>query len=297
MTQTPAPPTLWDTRRVLLGKLGALGAPEEVLAVVRQDSYTLAFELGDGGRPDLDRALGVLAFLEERDVTEEEYDLAASYLTARFKCAARLAQQTKRLGRLPKTARERYVREVEQRAPVPKSGGRRRVVGPDDKECAYGPARPRKPGDGPDEHYLRDYRWEYEFEGVPGALSLPCVACAGRHASDPCAPGCSAPGGRCSGDWFKPTPPAVLGPYWPKFQSTYRALRREIATDDGRDGAKFGKKGGRPRSHEPGLVAEVVDLLLQRGEAETRIALEDRGFTDGEREQLIREASRKNWPY
>ncbi|HXQ78912.1 MAG TPA: hypothetical protein VN819_01675 [Thermoplasmata archaeon] len=301
---TPSPPTLWDTRQVLLGRLSVLGASNEVLAVVRQDSYSLAIELGGGARPDLDRALGVLAFLEERAATAEEYDLAVSYLTARLRCATRLAQQTKRLGRFPKPSRERYVREVEQRAPVPMSVEGPRVVGPGDKECAYGPARSRQPGDGPDEHYLRDYRWEYDFEGIAGALSLPCVACAERHASDPCAPGCSVPGGRCSADWFRPTPPQVLGPYWPAFQRSFQSLRREIATDDGRQGARYGKDGkygrrpgGRPKSPTPDAVAEVVSLLLERGVADTRLLLEDRDLTVSEREHLIREASRKAWPF
>jgi len=304
VTSTTAPLTLWDARQTLLGKLDVLGARDEVRSFVRRDAYSVAPELAvNGGRSAAKYMLGVLVFLEEHGASAEDLELAAGYLVALMQCAQRLGLD-RGLVKLRESAREERIIRIEQGWPVERLGYHPfRVVGPDGKDCSYVRAARRRQSDGPDRHYLRDYCWVFKLGDMDGVLSLPCVACKERRASEPCAPDCSIAGGLCSGLWFKAIAPEVLGPFWPVFQRSYRATRQKIDTDWGWDGAKHGKEGptgklgGAPKKHDPDVVYRVLDLITRLGEDRTLDMLEDEGYPDWERRQLIHEADKRRRPH
>jgi hypothetical protein len=293
----PAPPTLLDARKALLDRLEALSAPDELRSFVRRNAYSVGPELGvDGGTPVFRHILEVLVFLEEGKAPEADHELANAYFSALLKCAARLALN-RSLAKLS-GAREEYVHKVEQSAMAPKADDVSfRVVGSEVEGRPYDIMVPREPSDGPEKHYLRDRRWEVKVQGFEGLLSLPCVACAGRQASDPCASGCVAPGGHCGAFWFKAIPPEMLGPFWSAYVRANRTIRSEIGKDTGDRGktyAKVGKSGtpgGRRPINSPDLLQGVVDDLPLKGEGAVRNRLGADGYTREEQDRLIRRAS------
>lgn len=289
-----------EGRRTLLARLSALRAPDEVLAFVRQDTYSLSYKLGpDGGRKTEDGALGLVLFLEETETRAEDRNLAIRYAGGALKLAAGNQQRQKRLSRLPENARASFIRNLEERTLLPESAdGVIRTWGPDGAPIPPGVADSREPTDGPDRHYLRDYRIEVDAFGISGVVSLPCAACREKGAGDPCSPKCSVPGGLCSGLWYRPTGPGVLGPHWRAAQAGWRAIRHDVSAVYGKRGEEkareAGKQTGRPKAPAEDAVAEVVQLIVEIGEPRTRTVLvEDRQYSTDETDRLVRSALRK----
>ena len=298
MTLPPTPPTLLDARTTLLDRLRALGAPVEVSSFVRRNADLVAPELEvDGGLPVVSHILETLAFLEGRKAPRADRELAAAYFSALLKCAARVTLRKPTLANRSEHAREEYVREMEQSARAGKAEDVSfRVVGMDGEDSPYDIMAPRRINDGPEKHYLRDRRYEVKVQEIEGLLSLPCLACAGKSASDPCAPECVVPGGRCGAAWFKAIPPEMLGPFWDVYVRAHRTLSQETSTVEGRRGAKWGregptgKPGGAPKKHDSKIIYEVLDILIRLGLDQTLQTLEDKGYPDWEARQLVREA-------
>ncbi len=118
-----------------------------------------------------------------------------------------------------------------------------RVVGMDGEDSPYDIMAPRRINDGPEKHYLRDRRYEVKVQEIEGLLSLPCLACAGKSASDPCAPESVVPGGRCGAAWFKAIPPEMLGPFWDVYVRAHRTLSQETSTSRGSAWREVGQGG------------------------------------------------------
>ncbi len=222
-------------------------------------------------RPFLRVIFPAISFVSKR--APADLELAVGYAAALARVTARFMFRRRRFDRMRPDRRIREVRREEQVQRLPPPGGHGipvRPVGPEGREVPYGAARPRRPADGPDAHYLRDHRWKVDPFGDPGVMSLPCVACEGKQASEPCAPGCSAPGGMCSAIWWVPTIPDVLGPHWEPLVREIRRVSHELSVKEGAAGAAHGVKGaphgargGRPSGNSR-LAEEAVDLLSRR---------------------------------